>query len=106
MGAVTVYAWRGPLVGQRVDIEEADVEAATADDGWAQKLEPGTVLKTDPSATLDPKWKIPGVESPTAEVEVVEAKPGKGDENGDDDDGEDESRPSPTSTRGRPRKPR
>lgn len=103
MGTVTVHAWRGPLAGRRVEIDEADLDAATADDGWAQKLEPGTVLKNDPSAALDPKWKIPGIESPAAEVETT--KPARGGK-ADDEDGEGEDGETTTTTRGRPRKPR
>lgn len=70
-----VHARRGPLAGRRVDIPEADVEAATGKDGWAQKLEPGTVLETDTSAPIDPKWKIPGYEHP--ETADAPAKPAK-----------------------------
>ena len=37
-----VHARRGPLAGRRVEIPDDEVEAATAEDGWAQAFEPGT----------------------------------------------------------------
>lgn len=78
---VQVHAWRGPLAGRRVEIPDEDLDAAIADDGWAQALEPGTELKVDTSAPLDPKWKIPGVvltSEPVAQKDPDEPGPARG----------------------------
>jgi hypothetical protein len=69
-----VFAKRGPLAGQRVEIPDEDVEAATAEDGWALKLEPGTVLEIDPAYAYDPKWKIPGYDPPDTGKKAKEPK--------------------------------
>jgi hypothetical protein len=103
---VFVHAWRGPLVGRRVEIPDEDVEDATAPDGWAQKLEPGTELVRDTAAPTDPKWKMPGstpgIAAPAKPVEPVEEDrdmtAGEG--------GEYETRDMPRRRPGRPAKHR
>jgi hypothetical protein len=55
-----VYASKGPLAGRQVDIPEDQVKAATGEDGWAIKIEPGAQLLADPGAVYDENWVIPG----------------------------------------------
>jgi hypothetical protein len=55
-----VYASKGPLAGRQVDIPEDQVKAATGEDGWAIKIEPGAQLLADPGATYSTDWVIPG----------------------------------------------
>jgi hypothetical protein len=74
---VVVYAARGPLAGRRVEIADEEEAAATAKDGWALRLKPGTVLFTEPDAPHDPCWKIPGLEVPAQHGKAVEAEPPK-----------------------------
>lgn len=57
---VEVYAVKGPLAGRRVILPSDQVEAATAENGWAVKIEPGAQLLPDPGAAYDTSWVIPG----------------------------------------------
>ncbi|MET0722987.1 MAG: hypothetical protein ABWY64_19475, partial [Tardiphaga sp.] len=59
---VEVYAIKGPLAGRRIILAADQVEAATAESGWAVKIEPGAQLLPDPGAPYDPAWVIPGYE--------------------------------------------
>lgn len=72
--SVTVWAKAGPLAGRRVDIPEEDLDAATNESGWAQKLEPGTELVTDPAIPFNPAWKIPGYEAPPEVAQAAKAQ--------------------------------
>ena len=58
---VHVYAAKGPLAGRFVLMpDEAAIDAATAEGGWAIKLDPGNVLLPDYDAPWDESWVIPG----------------------------------------------
>ena len=70
-----VIAIRGPgyLLGRRMELEAADVAAATGVDGWAVEAIPGTVLlyeDTPPPWPAD--WEFPGYVVPD---EFQEAEP-------------------------------
>lgn len=60
---VEVYAVKGPLAGRRIVVPADQVDAATADNGWAVKIEPGAQLLPDPGAPYDTSWVIPGFTS-------------------------------------------
>ena len=60
MTTVQVLGIRGPGMGKRFDVDEADLAAAVAEDGWAIEQVPDTVIFYDPTAPLNPEWKVPG----------------------------------------------
>ena len=52
---------RGPAVGERIDVEDADVAAAVDPaTGWAIEQIPGTVIYYEPWVPLSADWEIPG----------------------------------------------
>jgi hypothetical protein len=59
-GFTTVIGIRGPAAGEYIQVPDADVAAAVAEDGWAVEAVPGTVIELEPNAPLNPAWVVPG----------------------------------------------
>ena len=79
---------RGPAVGERIDVDDADVAAAVEPaTGWAIEQIPGTVIYYEPWFPLSADWEIPGYvippdlfpedegETPLAIVSISNANP-------------------------------